>query len=452
MIKFALVSTAAASSYPFEATRSSIGEIKKTIPFETIGWSYSAPGRGQDGKEKFKLPNGETVEYVFDELLTLLGDTMVVTASPSVCETPPCHANYVLKYIKNCLSSQRCRATNSCTLYDTDSLIMDYVFGRVVNQRGGKGITPNVLALSEKFKWKLHDSSYSGDIPVGDGVTRTAPDFQKYLKVYFDVPECSDSFARVIVEERAGLSLVKLLLALGETDDIKLPAHRIRWATTIFIKGLRLLEKIHSIGIIHGDIKADNFAFASHETTIDEVLGGDKFDLVLIDFGKASFIMDDLVAAIKEPSDLSSQGLDAVFLSPWHIEGYTRHFRDDIYRIFALYVEFVSQGGYLGLLSGIPRIFGFEGKQQIARIMRNFNFVRGFDKKSFDYSSMKGPVDQETLGKKLEGFFKPQQVDEAVLKQMEEIQTIARSRFPDTKRMITAAEEVLKVLSEQKRV
>jgi serine/threonine protein kinase len=424
------------------------------------GGHCSHQNRGQYGKEKFKLPTGETVEYDFDELLTPPGnmmDMMVVTASLSVCETPPCPKNYVLKYIKNCLSSQRCRATNSCTLYDTDSLIMDYVFGRVVNQRGGKGITPNVLALSEKFKWKLHDSSYSGDIPVGDGVTRTAPDFLKYLKVYFDVPECSDSFARVIVEERAGLSLVKLTVALEETDDIKSgtdkSAHRIRWATTIFIKGLRLLEKIHSIGIIHGDIKVDNFALASHETKIDAVILGGEFDLVLIDFGKASFIMDDLVAAIKEPSDLSSQGLNAVFLSPWHIEGYARHFRDDIYRVFALYVEFVSQG----LLSGIPWMEGpegkrFEGKQQIARIMRNFNFVRGFDQKSFDYSSMKGPVDQKPLEEMLEGFFKPQKVDEAVLKQMEEIQTIARSRFPDTKRMITAAEKVLKVLSEQKRV
>jgi hypothetical protein len=451
MIKFALVSTAAASSYPFEATRSSIGEIKKTIPVEPYGWLIPHQNRGQDGKEKFKLPNGETVEYVFDELLTPsdnMMDMMVVTASSSVCETPPCPANYVLKYMNNCVSSMECRATNSCTLYDTDSLIMDYVFGRVVNQRGGEVITPNVLAISEKFKGKILYPFKSGD-----GI-HTDPNFiEKYSTVALKV-ECSDSFARVIVEERAGVSLVELLEALPETDKIE---SRIRWATTIFIKGLRLLEKIHSIGIIHGDIKVDNFALASPKTEIDEVLDGDEFDLVLIDFGKASFIMDDLVAAIKEPSDLSSQGLDAVFLSPWHIEGYTRHFRDDIYRIFALYVEIVSQGGYIGLLSGIPWMEGpegerFEGKQQIARIMRKFNFVRGFDQKSFDYSSMKGPVDQKPLEEMLGRYPKPEGVDEAVQKQMEEIQTIARSRFPDTKRMITAAEEVLKVLSEQKRV
>jgi hypothetical protein len=66
VVPFSFVSFATASVYPFDATRTAISESKKTIPSEEFGWTVFAPGRGEDGREEFVLPNTiETVDFFF---------------------------------------------------------------------------------------------------------------------------------------------------------------------------------------------------------------------------------------------------------------------------------------------------------------------------------------------------------------------------------------------------
>lgn len=89
--------------------------------------------------------------------------------------------------------------------------------------------------------------------------------------------------------------------------------------------GLQLISAIHSIGIIHGDIFESNFVFHS-----DLPIGK---SLRLIDFGRAAmFVSPAFRTHIPYTSAMHSKNWDALYLSPFELEGSRISRRDDVFR------------------------------------------------------------------------------------------------------------------------
>jgi hypothetical protein len=89
--------------------------------------------------------------------------------------------------------------------------------------------------------------------------------------------------------------------------------------------GLQLLSSIHSIGIIHGDIFESNFVLHS-----DLPIGK---SLRLIDFGRAAmFVSPAFRTHVPHTSAMHSKNWDALYLSPFELEGSRISRRDDVFR------------------------------------------------------------------------------------------------------------------------
>ncbi len=104
----------------------------------------------------------------------------------------------------------------------------------------------------------------------------------------------------------------------------------------VFEKGVKLLESVHQLGIVHGDIHAGNIALRDFELStmvqLEKLISGRDIPadwLVLIDFGKARFIPE-----IRKEGVSGDLNLD--MLSPRHLKGGPIGCRDDIFRLFEL--------------------------------------------------------------------------------------------------------------------
>jgi tRNA A-37 threonylcarbamoyl transferase component Bud32 len=97
-----------------------------------------------------------------------------------------------------------------------------------------------------------------------------------------------------------------------------------------------LLEKLHSYGIVHGDIHEHNVALRMNEADSQPVV---------IDFGYGFFFPEQL--GDDEESQQTITTLNPVYLSPWHLEGYRIGRRDDVFRVAELLCNLISNRGYM---------------------------------------------------------------------------------------------------------
>jgi len=124
---------------------------------------------------------------------------------------------------------------------------------------------------------------------------------------------------------------------LGESPPANLSV-LLNFAIGAFIRVVKLLEKIHSLGILHADIHQGNIGFKTREIKCDFA---HPENLVLIDFGLAEFFPLDMAKP-----ELVGAGSHAIFnpvlISQFELAGYRRGRRDDIYRAFQDMVSTLS--------------------------------------------------------------------------------------------------------------
>ena len=215
-------------------------------------------------------------------------------------------APYVIKYLVSCGRE--------------DPLVDEYVFSRVVERLKGNreaSITPEMFAISLPYT----PTTFTFDDEVPEEL---APDF------LVEKLECSSYLrARFIVEQRIGLSVAHLMpryfLPTSDASEPKTAFDNLQKriiATQIFKAGIQLLQEIHQLGIIHGDVNPGNLALREYsrepDTILSELLKADSKSFtnprsffVLIDFGKARFIPE-----IKTERKEETKGMNLSLLSP----------------------------------------------------------------------------------------------------------------------------------------
>ena len=245
-------------------------------------------------------------------------------------------AEYVIKFVDNCSAKKGCKTTGECSLSQTDPLFDEFAFAKFINEKtNGNFVTPDVVAISPPFS----PSQFSLD-------DATEPPGEFEIKFLVDsVSECSDARARFIVERRVGSSVAELMGRFFRPLDKSFSGiEKVIIATKIFDSGMNLLERIHAKDVLHGDIHPGNLALMNFRSDALVQLKlwiakDPKHILVLIDFGKAKIIpspphsSEDLV------------GMNLALLSPWHLQLEPLGARDDMFRMFEIYLNLISSEG-----------------------------------------------------------------------------------------------------------
>ena len=193
----------------------------------------------------------------------------------------------VAKYTNDC--SRRARG-------DTRGVPADeFIFLSAISDAG---IAPQVYAISAPAA--VHRDSL-------DGSPKTR---SKKVEESLEICVAAGTTVRLLIEEKAGMSVreyVKLLRARGPPDSKAF----IRSVLTLGWKSVDLIRRLHSRGIIHGDIHGGNILFKGSKLTYTEY-NVVRDDLVLVDFGFSRFFPFEIGSNDTRPID---QGLNPMLLS-----------------------------------------------------------------------------------------------------------------------------------------
>ena len=109
---------------------------------------------------------------------------------------------------------------------------------------------------------------------------------------------------------------------------------------------MKIIWRLHSEGVIHGDVHLNNFVYADPATAAET--------LRLIDFGRAEFYIDKSgrhIPNLPVPRDWQWR---PDLLSPWELEGATKSRRDDFFRIAEMAIEIaVHDAQHIALVNEI---------------------------------------------------------------------------------------------------
>ena len=144
---------------------------------------------------------------------------------------------------------------------------------------------------------------------------------------------------RLLIEGKAGMSVreyVKLLRALVPPDSKAF----LRSVLTLGWKSVDLIRRLHSRGIIHGDIQDGNILFKTSKSSYTEYDVATD-DLVLVDFGFSQFFPFEIGTDDIKPI---RQGLNPRLLSLWHLYQFRIGRRDDVYRVLLMLSDMLSDG------------------------------------------------------------------------------------------------------------
>ena len=147
-----------------------------------------------------------------------------------------------------------------------------------------------------------------------------------------ELMECraKNAGARFLLQEKVGLSIEKYFLRLQQVDE---EVERISVATQaleVARQSVLLLQKIHTVGVVHNDIHEANICLRG-----DSLEGLDS--VVLIDFGFAAIACEQGIPQIHQ---------DYMPLSPWQLENPKSppSYRDDIFRLIETLARLMSGG------------------------------------------------------------------------------------------------------------
>jgi serine/threonine protein kinase len=108
-----------------------------------------------------------------------------------------------------------------------------------------------------------------------------------------------------------------------------------------------VLELIHEVGVVHGDIHGGNIMFRTQE-------GEDNFvQVLLIDFEYAVLMANSFGAPV---GDLPVGLFNLDFLSPWQLGGFRKGPRDDIFRTIELLARALARGKMEERMERVRRI------------------------------------------------------------------------------------------------
>ena len=161
----------------------------------------------------------------------------------------------------------------------------------------------------------------------------------RFVKDHMDKCIEQRSHVRFLVQERVGYNLGEYMAYLAAREkDFYTSAAFTKQLIRIARRVLRQLEKLHSLGIVHGDIHSGNIAFREIGKT--DKKGSD--DVVLIDFEYASFFPSKFGKSGTQVSRIPS--LSLVPLSYWQMAGRPAGPRDDVYRLVLTLADTLSRG------------------------------------------------------------------------------------------------------------
>jgi serine/threonine protein kinase len=125
------------------------------------------------------------------------------------------------------------------------------------------------------------------------------------------------------------------------------PLEFLRKVLYIVKKSLRLLKKLHELGIIHNDIHMGNIAFKIPPSDTTPIPDPVNDELILIDFGYSEFI------GKSEQFESIASFQSNPLLSHWQLQGARNARRDDIFRLGEIMAQFLyddSPAKFLELL------------------------------------------------------------------------------------------------------
>lgn len=259
----------------------------------------------------------------------------------------PGEESFVIKYVDNCASEKSCpRDGKVCDLSKIDPLVNEFVFAKLISLMTER-VTAVMIGISPKFTPMFYELGGDGIPPTGVSTMFVINDKEA---------TCSGATARFIVEQRVGESVNSIMNRFFDGKDKSFDAkQKIILATKIFSDGMYLLNEIHKLGIIHGDIHPGNLALLDYRRDpltqlgiwIKKMTGINT--LTLIDFGKAQFILE-----ITSESSKVDEGMNLMLLSPWHLKGEQLGPKDDVFRMFEIYLNLLSHQGLADYYASIP--------------------------------------------------------------------------------------------------
>ena len=142
-----------------------------------------------------------------------------------------------------------------------------------------------------------------------------------------------------LVAERAGVELFFYFDYLqNQTDWIGVA----RRAVPLAIRIVQMLESLHRLGIVHGDIHGGNLLFKSLASSPNQI-APDDVGLVFIDFEFSFFYP----SRIGDPvQNLDPGNLSPIWLSPWQLKHHRVARRDDVYRAMEWLADTLSLGAW----------------------------------------------------------------------------------------------------------
>jgi hypothetical protein len=225
---------------------------------------------------------------------------LAVTSSSVIFATP---ADRVTKFTNTCVHLVR-------GLTPDDALVYEYAIMRALES--SELIAPRAYSLTMPSVPRS-ESEWGSDLRLRS----------KFLEKYpEELKKCVPLKASVrgIVEDKVGDSF-----STYYSNEVRRQTGRLSLLKSILqvgISTIRLLEKLHRRGFIHGDMHAGNVA-------VRTVGSSDVSDMILIDFGYSVFYPSEIGSSEKAEMRRS---LNRGLLSPWHLANYRIGRRDDVYR------------------------------------------------------------------------------------------------------------------------
>ena len=280
-------------------------------------------------------------DYRMDRILGTSSRSSVVE---SVSATPDAPERVIIKYMDDCVSRQEAVAKGVFTDPGQLDSILDkkLLFEFAVQEILGElELAPRAYAVSAPL-----DLRQTMHYRVFQYTKSTV------LKEEFARCAALGTRMRYIVQEKVGPTVREYVSWLSSNRMTSV--ERSRRMVVMFRKTMRLLKKVHSLGLMHGDIHGGNVAFRKLDPNDIDV---DTDELVLLDFEMAKFFP----AGFGTPNQIAPDDffdtpswLAPDYMAPWEVSRERKSARNDVYRALNILGRYLSRRRHA---EGFSRIF-----------------------------------------------------------------------------------------------
>jgi hypothetical protein len=151
---------------------------------------------------------------------------------------------------------------------------------------------------------------------------------------------CKPALVRAVIYERAGQNLRYIFDMIVTKNDAMLKLHKIQTVVKWALMTIESLEKLHILGFVHNDISAHNIL---SRTILQEGVIPESYDLVLIDFEFAFFYPEYTGRPETDRPIETLPNLNAVYLSPWQLDGKRSGRREDLFRALEMVFAIITR-------------------------------------------------------------------------------------------------------------